>query len=139
MSKAVCRSVPAVRVSVSTWTSALDDVRTGRDSSWAQYGSNGCIPWRRDQELSTCLKPLIRRLGAADLQALQLVEFEGVTQVDAAERIGLCGPGMKSPVQRARLHLRTALDECCQIALDRRGGIISYEARTDSAAPAGTF
>ena len=39
--------------------------------------------------------------------------------------------GMKSRVQRARLHLRTALDECCQIALDWRGGVISYEARTE--------
>lgn len=83
------------------------------------------------QELSACLKPLIRSLGPADQQALQLVEFEGVTQVEAAERLGLSVSGMKSRVQRARLHLRTALDECCRIALDRRGGIISYEARTD--------
>jgi RNA polymerase sigma-70 factor (ECF subfamily) len=83
------------------------------------------------QELSACLKPLISSLGLADQQALQLVEFEGVTQVEAAERLGLSVSGMKSRVQRARLHLRTALDECCQIALDRRGGIISYEARTD--------
>ena len=83
------------------------------------------------QELSTCLKPLISSLGPADREALQLVEFEGVTQVEAAERLGLSVSGMKSRVQRARLHLRTALDECCRIALDRRGGIISYEARTD--------
>jgi len=83
------------------------------------------------QELSTCLKPLINSLGPADQQALQLVEFEGVTQVEAAARLGLSVSGMKSRVQRARLHLRTALDECCRIALDRRGGIISYEARTD--------
>jgi RNA polymerase sigma-70 factor (ECF subfamily) len=83
------------------------------------------------QELSTCLKPLISSLGPADQQALQLVEFEGVTQVEAAEKLGLSVSGMKSRVQRARLHLRTALDECCRIALDRRGGIISYEARTD--------
>jgi RNA polymerase sigma-70 factor (ECF subfamily) len=83
------------------------------------------------QELSTCLKPLISGLGPADREALQLVEFEGVTQVEAAERLGLSVSGMKSRVQRARLHLRTALDECCRIALDRRGGIISYEARTD--------
>lgn len=83
------------------------------------------------QELSTCLKPLISSLGPADQQALQLVEFEGITQVEAAERLGLSVSGMKSRVQRARLHLRTALDECCRIALDRRGGIISYEARTD--------
>ena len=83
------------------------------------------------QELSACLKPLINSLGPADQQALQLVEFDGVTQVEAAERLGLSVSGMKSRVQRARLHLRTALDECCRIALDRRGGIISYEARTD--------
>jgi RNA polymerase sigma-70 factor (ECF subfamily) len=83
------------------------------------------------QELSACLKPLINSLGPADQQALQLVEFEGVSQVEAAERLGLSVSGMKSRVQRARLHLRSALDECCQIALDRRGGIISYEARTD--------
>ncbi|ODS53495.1 MAG: hypothetical protein ABS36_12700 [Acidobacteria bacterium SCN 69-37] len=83
------------------------------------------------QELSACLKPLISTLGSADQEALRLVEFEGVTQVEAAERFGLSVSGMKSRVQRARLHLRTALDECCRIALDRRGGIISYEARTD--------
>jgi len=83
------------------------------------------------QELSACLKPLISSLGLADQEALHLVEFEGVSQVEAAERLGLSVSGMKSRVQRARLHLRAALDECCRIALDRRGGIISYEARAD--------
>jgi RNA polymerase sigma-70 factor (ECF subfamily) len=83
------------------------------------------------QELSVCLKPLISGLGPADQEALRLVEFEGVTQVEAAGRLGLSVSGMKSRVQRARLHLRTALDECCRIALDRRGGVIDYEARTD--------
>jgi RNA polymerase sigma-70 factor (ECF subfamily) len=83
------------------------------------------------QELSACLRPLISSLGPADQEALHLVEFEGVTQVEAARRLGLSVSGMKSRVQRARLHLRTALDECCRIALDRRGGLIGYEARPD--------
>jgi RNA polymerase sigma-70 factor (ECF subfamily) len=83
------------------------------------------------QELSACLKPLISSLGPADQEALQLVEFEGVTQVEAAQRLGLSVSAMKSRVQRARLHLRTALDECCRVTLDRRGGVIRYEARTD--------
>lgn len=83
------------------------------------------------RELGACLKPLIDSLGPADRQALQLVEFDGVTQVEAARRLGLSVSGMKSRVQRARGHLRTALDECCRIALDRRGGVIGYEARTN--------
>jgi RNA polymerase sigma-70 factor (ECF subfamily) len=72
----------------------------------------------------------MRSLAAGDQQALQMVEFDGLTQVEAAARLGLSVSGMKSRVQRARSHLRTALDDCCRIALDRRGGVISYEART---------
>src|SRR5688572_12810232 len=79
------------------------------------------------RELSTCLRPLMRGLTTADQEALQMVEFDGVTQVEAAARLGLSVSGMKSRVQRARSHLRSALHDCCRIALDRRGGVISYE------------
>jgi RNA polymerase sigma-70 factor (ECF subfamily) len=84
------------------------------------------------------LKPLISTLAAPDQQALQMVEFEGLTQVEAAARLGLSVSGLKSRVQRARSHLRGALDDCCRIALDRRGGVISYETKAgacDSCAP----
>jgi RNA polymerase sigma-70 factor (ECF subfamily) len=77
------------------------------------------------RELSACLKPLISKLAADDQQALQMVEFEGLTQVEAAARLGLSVSGMKSRVQRARSHLRVALDDCCRIALDQRSGVIS--------------
>jgi RNA polymerase sigma-70 factor (ECF subfamily) len=81
------------------------------------------------RELSTCLKPLMSGLTAADQEALQMVEFDGVTQVEAAARLGLSVSGMKSRVQRARSHLRSALHDCCKIAVDRRGGVISYEGK----------
>lgn len=84
------------------------------------------------RELSTCLKPLMRGLTAADQDALQMVEFDGVTQVEAAARLGLSVSGMKSRVQRARAHLRSALHDCCKIAVDRRGGVISYEGKGGS-------
>ena len=84
------------------------------------------------RELSTCLRPLMRGLTAADRQALQMVEFDGVTQVEAAARLGLSVSGMKSRVQRARSHLRSALHDCCRIAVDRRGGVISYEGKSGS-------
>jgi RNA polymerase sigma-70 factor (ECF subfamily) len=81
------------------------------------------------RELSTCLKPLMSGMTAADREALQMVEFDGVTQVEAAARLGLSVSGMKSRVQRARSHLRSALHDCCRIAVDRRGGVISYEGK----------
>jgi RNA polymerase sigma-70 factor (ECF subfamily) len=83
------------------------------------------------QELSTCLKPLISSLAAADQQALQMVEFEGLTQVEAAAKLGLSVSGMKSRVQRARSHLRSALQDCCRIALDRRGGVVGYQTNSE--------
>ena len=89
------------------------------------------------QELAACLKPLIGRLAVADQEALRLVEFEGRSQVEAAGRLGLSVSGMKSRVQRARLHLRSALDDCCRIALDRRGGVLGYEGRGDQCGSCG--
>jgi RNA polymerase sigma-70 factor (ECF subfamily) len=84
------------------------------------------------RELSTCLKPLMSGLTAADQEALQIVEFDGVTQVEAATRLGLSVSGMKSRVQRARSHLRSALHDCCKIAVDRRGGVINYDGNSGS-------
>jgi RNA polymerase sigma-70 factor (ECF subfamily) len=89
------------------------------------------------QELAACLKPLIGKLTLADQEALRLIEFEGVTQVEAAGRLGLSLSGMKSRVQRARVHLRSALDDCCRIALDRRGGVLGYQARGDQCGSCG--
>ena len=89
------------------------------------------------QELATSLKPLIGKLAVADREALRLIEFEGLTQVEAARRLGLSVSGMKSRVQRARLRLRSALDDCCRIALDRRGGVLGYEGRSDECGPCG--
>lgn len=88
------------------------------------------------QELSACLKPLMGTLSVRDQEALRIIEFEGLTQVEAARRLGVSVSGMKSRVQRARLRLRSALDDCCRIALDRRGGVLKYEGRTGQCDPA---
>ncbi len=89
------------------------------------------------RELGGCLRPLIGSLGPSDAQALQLVEFDGLTQVAAAGQLGLSVSGMKSRVQRARVRLRSALEDCCRVALDARGGIRNYEARADSCGSGG--
>jgi RNA polymerase sigma-70 factor, ECF subfamily len=83
-------------------------------------------------ELAACLAPMIDRLPDAYRQAITLTEVEGLTQEGAATRLGLSVPGMKARVQRARRRLKAMLLDCCQIELDRRGGIAAYETRDAS-------
>lgn len=81
------------------------------------------------QELVACLAPMLRQLDPPYQEAVTLTELRGVTQTEAAKRAGMSFSGMKSRVQRARKQLRTSLEECCRIQLDRRGGVIGFEPR----------
>ncbi|GIH95661.1 hypothetical protein Psi01_62910 [Planobispora siamensis] len=73
--------------------------------------------------LADCLAPMLARLPERDRQAITMVDYEGLTQTEAARRLGLSVPGMKSRVQRARTRLRALLLACCRIAVDARGDV----------------
>jgi RNA polymerase sigma-70 factor, ECF subfamily len=89
-------------------------------------------------DAAACLRPLIARLAEPDRRAIEKVELEGLSQRDAAAALGQSLTGMKSRVQRARRKLKSALLECCRIALDGRGGVIGCEQRpADGARPCG--
>ncbi|MFC4061696.1 sigma-70 family RNA polymerase sigma factor [Planomonospora corallina] len=83
--------------------------------------------------LAGCLAPMLERLAERDRQAITLVDYEGLTQAEAARRLGLSVPGMKSRIQRARARLRTLLLACCQVAVDARGQV--SEVRPAGACP----
>ncbi|MBG0818167.1 sigma-70 family RNA polymerase sigma factor [Planomonospora sp. ID82291] len=85
--------------------------------------------------LAGCLAPMLEQLPERDRQAVTLVDYEGLTQAEAARRLGLSVPGMKSRVQRARARLRTLLLACCQVAVDARGRV--SEVRPAGACPCG--
>ena len=84
------------------------------------------------RELAACLRPLIDRLPEKHRDALVLTEFEGLTQIEAARRLGISVSGAKARVQRGRAQLRTLLLDCCHVELDRRGAITDYRARRGS-------
>jgi RNA polymerase sigma-70 factor (ECF subfamily) len=88
-------------------------------------------------ELARCLTPLIERLPPIYRQALQVTEFEGVSQSAAATRLGLSVPGMKARVQRARQQLRELLLECCDVELDRRRAVTEIRSRGVACGPCG--
>jgi RNA polymerase sigma-70 factor (ECF subfamily) len=80
-----------------------------------------------------CLPPMVRRLPDAYRRAIELVEWDGVTQRAAAAREGISVSGMKARVQRARRHLKESLLQCCHVGLDARGGALTCETRRPGA------
>jgi RNA polymerase sigma-70 factor (ECF subfamily) len=59
-------------------------------------------------------------------EAFMLTSYEGLSQKELAERLGLSYSGAKSRVQRARQKIRDMLMICCHFEFDRRGMVIDY-------------
>src|SRR4051812_25238462 len=89
-------------------------------------------PDEQRPDLAMCMRPLVSRLPDKYREALELTEFDGLSQVAVAERLGLSTSGMKARVQRARAQLRELLLDCCQVELDRRGGVAEFRTHTGS-------
>ncbi len=82
-----------------------------------------------DAELAACMRPFVDRLPNPYRDAVQRVDFEGVTQVEAARDAGVSVSGMKSRVQRGRAMVRAMLSACCDVELAAAGGIATYDTR----------
>jgi RNA polymerase sigma-70 factor, ECF subfamily len=80
-------------------------------------------------ELFPSVRAMVMSLPAQDRQALILTGYQGLTQKELAERLGLSLSGAKSRVQRARAKLKQQLLACCHFELDRRGHVIDYQPR----------
>jgi len=78
------------------------------------------------------IRAMIRSLPEQDRQALILTEYQGLTQKELAQRLGLSLSGAKSRVQRAREKLKQQLLQCCHFEIDRRGHIITYQPHCQS-------
>jgi len=90
-----------------------------------------------ERELASYIALFVAMLPSPYREALTLTELEGLTQKQAADMLGISLSGMKSRVQRGRQQLRKALEDCCHIALDARGRVVSCEPRADGKLPGG--
>ena len=88
-------------------------------------------------ELADCLAPLTARLPVLYREALEVTDFQGITQAEAAGRLGLSVSGMKARVQRGRKQLKDLLLDCCEVELDRRRGVTAYRSKRGSCGTCG--
>lgn len=83
----------------------------------------------QNQLVGAWLAVMIEQLPETYRDAVRMVELEGLSQVEVAQRLGLSISGAKSRVQRGRAELRRILDRCCHVELDRRGNILDITRR----------
>lgn len=85
--------------------------------------------------LAGCLAPMLRGLSEADREVLRRIDVEGAAQADVARDLGLSGSTLRSRVQRARARLRAAIEACCVVETDRRGGLVDHRRQPGAACP----
>jgi RNA polymerase sigma-70 factor (ECF subfamily) len=86
------------------------------------------------KSLITVLRPFVARLPAIYRDVITLSELDDVPHAEIARRLSISVSGVKSRVQRGREQLHKMLTDCCQIALDARGGVVDCVPRAETAA-----
>jgi len=84
------------------------------------------------RELSKCLIPMINELPGNYRKAIYLSEIEGLTQHKVADLMGLSVSGAKSKIQRGRKKVKAMLTDCCEIELDPKNRITSFDCSKDA-------
>lgn len=83
-----------------------------------------------NQELAGYLRSVVERLPEPYRETLRLIEFDGVSQVELARRLGLSVSAAKSRIQRGRTMLRKEMERCCRWETDRYGKVLGVERRS---------
>ena len=79
--------------------------------------------------LAACVAPFLGSLPADQAEALRLTDLAGLTQAEAASRLGVPLPKLKARVQRGRRRMRAEFEACCHLGFDARGAVMEAAPR----------
>lgn len=87
------------------------------------------------EELTLCVDNMVDRLPEKYRQAVKMTAYQGMTQKEMGEKLGISLSGAKSRTQRARAKLKRMLLNCCRFELDPLGRVIDFEPKSTSPGP----
>lgn len=88
---------------------------------------------RLRESLAAYVRGVVERLPLIYRDALLATDYEGLSQRELAERLGLSLSAAKSRVQRARALAKAEMESCCRWDADVYGHIVGIEKRTTKA------
>lgn len=86
-------------------------------------------PAREREGLLRSFRAFVHALPPEQREAVLLTEYEGLSQKQLADRLGIPVSTVKSRVQRGKKRLARALRDCCTFELDRRGQVVDWQRR----------
>ncbi len=75
------------------------------------------------QEMTRCIRQVVEELSEHDREVIVLSEFEGLTNAEIANILGVTLGTVKIRLHRARRRLRKTLDDGCTLYQDERQGL----------------
>ncbi|AXP81917.1 ECF RNA polymerase sigma factor SigH [Mariniflexile rhizosphaerae] len=78
-------------------------------------------------EASEYIKALLNLLPDKYAIPLYMYDLEGIEQKTISEKLNLTLPNTKSRIQRGRVKLKERFLECCNVAFDEKGEMISFD------------
>lgn len=82
------------------------------------------------QTLNAYVRSVVEGLPLVYRDALIRTDFDGLTQVELANHLGLSVSAIKSRVQRARAMVRDRIDRCCHVDVDHYGTVVEMTPKT---------
>ena len=79
--------------------------------------------------LFASFRRFVHALPSEQREAILLTEYDGLTQQQLAQRLGIPVSTVKSRVQRGRKRLLQLLHDCCTFEFDRRGRLLDWQRR----------
>ena len=104
---------------------APDGAAGGSPRGFASFAGDHSV----HEEVLGWLRPMAEALPETYRRALVLADFEGRTQQEVADELGLSLSGAKSRVQRARRLLGDDLRRCCELEIDADGTVVDFQRR----------
>lgn len=77
-------------------------------------------------EITLYVHDIVSSLPQIYRQAIEMVDYRGMSQQDAAKELGISVSGMKSRVQRSRAMVREIMLACCHFEFDSQGIVMEY-------------
>lgn len=107
-----------------TGEDVADQERSGRENL-ADYEGEHDV----HEEVLSWLRPMAEELPEMYRRPLIMADFEGYTQQEVADELGLSLSGAKSRVQRARVKLGEMVRACCEIEFGPEGRAVAFRRR----------